>query len=82
MTKCNLHGEAYTLSGCSMVPLCVAPNDVTGYEVTETSLYRDSFDVKVQCALGRKPWFFSLVDHLTGAKRREWMGLGEWDDYY
>ena len=19
---------------------------------------------------------------LTGAKRREWMGLGEWDDYY
>ena len=19
---------------------------------------------------------------LTGAKRREWMGMGEWDDYY
>ena len=53
VTKCNLHGEAYTLSGCSLVPLCVAPSDVTGYEVTETSLDRDSFNVKVKCAWGR-----------------------------
>eukprot|EP00435_Cladocopium_sp_Y103_P024492 s2486_g6.t1 len=52
VTKCNLHGEPYTLSGCSRVPLCVAPSDVTGYEVTETSLDRDSFNVKVKCAKG------------------------------
>jgi len=52
VTKCNLHGEAYTLSGCSAVPFCVAPKDVEGYEVTETSLDRDSFNVKVKCAKG------------------------------
>ena len=33
-------------------------------------------------------WPFSIAMlvyqrvQLTGAKRREWMGLGEWDDYY
>ena len=24
----------------------------------------------------------AVYDFLTGAKRREWMGMGEWDDYY
>ena len=26
-------------------------------------------------------WIF-MDFHLTGAKRREWMGMGEWDDYW
>jgi hypothetical protein len=23
----------------------------------------------------------NIIQKLTGAKRREWMGMGEWDDY-
>ena len=27
-------------------------------------------------------FFWDSIARLTGAKRREWMGLGEWDDHY
>ena len=50
-TRCNAHNGPYTLSGCSPAPVCVSPKDLTGYEVTESSLDRDSFKVSAACAV-------------------------------
>ncbi|CAJ1346464.1 unnamed protein product [Effrenium voratum] len=52
VTACGEDGKPYTLSGCEPVKVCVASSDVTGYQVTETSLKMGSFDVAVQCAAG------------------------------
>ncbi|CAJ1379726.1 unnamed protein product [Effrenium voratum] len=52
VTACGGDGKPYTLSGCEPVKVCVASSDVTGYQVTETSLKMGSFDVAVQCAAG------------------------------
>ena len=52
VAACSADGQAYTLSGCEKDNLCVAPSDVTGYEVTEVALLESKFDVTVKCATG------------------------------
>ena len=50
---CTKDGEAFTFSGCELDPVCVAPSKVpAGYKVTENSLLKSSFNVKVECARG------------------------------
>eukprot|EP00438_Fugacium_kawagutii_P007366 Skav218579 [mRNA] locus=scaffold2610:482658:484091:- [translate_table: standard] len=47
---CHAHTGPYSLSGCSPAPVCVSPQDFTGYVVTEDSLDRGSFKVQAACA--------------------------------
>ena len=52
VAACTADGEAYTLSGCEQDPICLAPDNVKGYLVTEASLQKSKWDVTAQCALG------------------------------
>ena len=51
-TKCNAHLGEYSLSGCRVEPVCVAPASVDGYVVTERKLQMSNFDVSVSCCSG------------------------------
>lgn len=52
VTACTNDGESYEITGCKLDPVCAAPEDATGYIVTETHLSLSKFDVQVECAVG------------------------------
>jgi len=52
VTACTNDGESYEITGCKLDPVCSAPEDATGYVVTETHLSLSKFDVQVECAVG------------------------------
>ena len=52
VAPCSSNGEKYTLSGCEKDPICIAPADATGYDITETNLAKSKFDVTVKCKDG------------------------------
>jgi len=50
---CALHQGAYTLKGCERKEIfCVAPSVTSGYQVSETDLRVDEFEVTATCAPG------------------------------
>ena len=49
VAKCKSDMGEYTLSGCTASPVCLAPEELAGYSVTESSLDRNSFDVQAEC---------------------------------
>ena len=52
-TTCTTDGEAYTINGTCSPIVCTPPEDITGYDVTETTLSGGTaFDVAVTCADG------------------------------
>jgi len=50
---CKIHKGQYVLKGCTRDEVfCVAPTVTDGYDVTETDLRVDEFEVKASCAPG------------------------------
>jgi len=52
VTVCGSDGKPYSLSGCKVEQVCVAPVSASGYAVTETVMVKSKFDVTAKCAAG------------------------------